>query len=106
MRHSVLVIHSDQPLRELARQILERAGHAVADAAVLLAGQRVARSVVPDLLLLQWTGQRLLREAIDRLRDSPATSQSRVLVWAGISGTRSSSPSGRQQRRDRGESQQ
>ncbi len=82
MSHCVLVVHSDEPLRKLAREALEAAGYFVADAADLLAGRRMARAAVPDLLLLQWTEHRLLRDALDRLRDEPATSQSRVLVWA------------------------
>jgi two-component system phosphate regulon response regulator PhoB len=34
------------------------------------------------LLLIEWTEHRLLRDALDRLRDEPATRQSRVVVWA------------------------
>ena len=80
--HSVLVVHGDQPPRALARQALESAGHTVVEAADLVAGRRMAQAAVPDLLLLQWTEHRLLRDALDRLRDEPATSQSRVVVWA------------------------
>jgi two-component system phosphate regulon response regulator PhoB len=82
MGHSVLVVHGDQPPRRLARQALESAGHTVAEAADLQAGWRIAQAALPDLLLLQWTEHRLLRDALDRLRDEPATSQSRVVVWA------------------------
>ncbi len=83
MSHSVLLVHSDERLREVARQSLEAAGCFVAEAADLIAGSRLARAASPDLLLLQWTDHRLLRDALDRLRDEPATSQSRVVVWAG-----------------------
>jgi len=82
MGHSVLVVHGDQPPREFARQALESAGHTVAEAADLRAGWRIAQAALPDLLLLQWTEHQLLRDALDRLRDEPATSQSRVVVWA------------------------
>ena len=82
MGHSVLLVHGEQRPREFARQALESAGHAVAEAANLLAGWRMARAAPPDLLLLQWTEHQLLRNALDRLRDEPTTSQSRVVVWA------------------------
>ena len=82
MGHSVLVVHGDQPLRELARRALESAGHTVDEAADLLAGRRIAQTALPDLVLLQWKEHQLLRDALDRLRDEPATSQSRVVVWA------------------------
>jgi len=82
MGNAVLVVHSDLLPRELARQALESAGHTVAEAADVLASVRMAQAAQPDLLLIEWTEHRLLREALDRLRDEPATSQSRVVVWA------------------------
>jgi len=82
MGNAVLVVHSDRLRRELARQALEAAGHTVAEAADLLSSWRVAQVAQPDLLLLEWTEHRLLRDALDRLRAEPTTSQSRVVVWA------------------------
>jgi two-component system phosphate regulon response regulator PhoB len=54
----------------------------VAEAGDLLSGWRVAQLAHPDLLLLEWTEHRLIRDALDRLRDEPCTSASRVIVWA------------------------
>ncbi len=82
MGNAVLVVHSDHLPRELARQALESAGHMVAEAADVPSGVRVAQAAQPDLLLIEWTEHRLLRDALDRLRDELATSQSRVVVWA------------------------
>jgi two-component system phosphate regulon response regulator PhoB len=82
MGNAVLVVHSDRLPRELARQALESAGHTVAEAADLLSGMRAAQTAQPDLLLIEWTELALLRDALDRLRDEPATRQSRVVVWA------------------------
>ncbi len=82
MGYSVFMVHGEQPPRRLARQALESAGHSVAEAAELAAGWRIAQASRPDLLLLQWTQRQLLRDTLDRLRDEPATSQSRVVVWA------------------------
>ncbi len=82
MGGAVLVVHSDRLPRELARQALESAGHTVAEAGDLLSGWRTAQLARPDLLLLQWTEHRLVRDALDRLRDEPGTSRSRVVVWA------------------------
>jgi DNA-binding response OmpR family regulator len=82
MGNAVLVVHSDHLPRELARQALESAGHTVAEAPDVLSSLRVAQAAEPDLLLIEWTEHRLLRDALDRLRDEPATSQSRVVVWA------------------------
>jgi two-component system phosphate regulon response regulator PhoB len=82
MGHSVLVVHGDQSLRELARRALESAGHSVAQAADLPEAWRIAQATRPDLLLLPWKEHQSLRETLDRLRDEPATSQSRVVVWA------------------------
>jgi two-component system phosphate regulon response regulator PhoB len=82
MGHSVLLVHGDKPPRALARQALESVGHTVVEAVDLLADWRIVQAARPDLLLLQWTEHRLLRDALDRLRDEPATSQSRVVVWA------------------------
>jgi len=82
MGNVVLVVHRDHLPRELARQALESAGHRVAEAADVLSGVRAAQASEPDLVLIEWTGQRLLRAALERLRDEPATSQSRVVVCA------------------------
>ncbi|HVY67266.1 MAG TPA: winged helix-turn-helix domain-containing protein [Gammaproteobacteria bacterium] len=82
MGNAVLVVHSDHLPRELARQVLESAGHSVAEVADLSSGLRTARMAPPDLLLLEWTDYRALRDALDRLRDEPATGASRVVVWA------------------------
>ena len=82
MGSAVLVVHSDRLPRELARQALESAGHTVAEAGDLLSGWRVAQVAQPDLLLLEWTERRLVRDALDRLREESCTSRSRVVVWA------------------------
>ena len=82
MGNTVLVVHSDHLPRELARQALESAGHTVAEAADLVSSVRVAQVAQPDLMLIEWTEHRLLRDALDLLRSEPATSQSRVVVWA------------------------
>jgi two-component system, OmpR family, phosphate regulon response regulator PhoB len=82
MSSAVLVVHRDRLPRELARQALESAGHTVAEAPDLLSGWRVAQLARPDLLLLEWSDRRLMRDALDRLRNEPATSGSRVVVWA------------------------
>src|SRR5690349_20632181 len=82
MGSAVLGVHRDHLPRELARQTLESAGHTVAEAADVLLGVRAAQTSQPDLLLIEWTEHRLLRDALDRLRDEPATSRSRVVVWA------------------------
>src|SRR5689334_5879342 len=82
MGNAVLVVHSDHLPRELARQALESAGHTVAEAADVATGLRLAQSAPPDLLLIQWKEHRSMRDALDRLRDQQATSQSRIVVWA------------------------
>jgi len=82
MGNVVLVVHHDPRPRELARRALESAGHAVTEAADVQSGVRMAEAGTPDLLLIEWTEPRLLRDALDRLRDEPATSKSRVVVWA------------------------
>jgi len=82
MGNAVLVVHSDHLPRELARQALESAGHSVAEALDVLSSVRVAQTAQPDLLVIQWTEHRLVCDALARLRDEPATSQSRVVVWA------------------------
>jgi two-component system, OmpR family, phosphate regulon response regulator PhoB len=82
MSSAVLVVHRDRLPRELARQALESAGHTVAEAPDLLSGWRVAQLARPDLLLLEWSDHRLMRDALDRLRNEPVTSGSRVVVWA------------------------
>jgi two-component system phosphate regulon response regulator PhoB len=82
MGSAVLVVHRDRLPREQAKQALEAAGHTVAEAGDLLSGWRVAQLAQPDLLLLEWTEHRLVRDALDRLRDEPCTSRSRVVVWA------------------------
>jgi two-component system, OmpR family, phosphate regulon response regulator PhoB len=82
MGYSVLVVHGDPQSRDLARQALESAGHSVTEAADLPGSWRIAQAAMPDLLLLQWTELRSLRDALDRLRDTAATSKSRVVVWA------------------------
>jgi two-component system phosphate regulon response regulator PhoB len=81
MGSTVLLVHSDRLPRELARQTLESAGHTVAEAADLLSGWRVAELAQPDLMLLEWTEHRLIRDALERLRDDPGSSGSRVIVW-------------------------
>ena len=81
MGSAVLVVHSDHLLRELARQALESAGHAVAEAADVQSSVRMAQAAPPDLFLIEWTEHPVLRATLDRLRDEPGTSQSRVVVW-------------------------
>jgi two-component system phosphate regulon response regulator PhoB len=82
MGSSVLLVHSDRLPRERARQALESAGHTVAEAGDFLSGWRVAQLAHADLLLLEWTEHRLIRDALDRLREEPGTSGARVIVWA------------------------
>jgi two-component system phosphate regulon response regulator PhoB len=87
MGSAVLVVHSDRLPRELAREALESAGHTVMEAGDLQSSWRIAQLAEPDLLLLQWTDRRLVRDTLDRLREEPCTSRSRVVVWADHSST-------------------
>jgi two-component system, OmpR family, phosphate regulon response regulator PhoB len=82
MGNGVLLIHSQRGPREQARQALESVGHTVAEAPDLPSGVRLALVAPPDLVLLEWVEHRSLRQALDRLREEPATSRSRIVIWA------------------------
>lgn len=69
----ILVVDDDDDIRELLRQLLERAGHEVADAADGRAGLRELYANAPDLVILDvtmpgldgWTTLERIRELTD-----------------------------------------
>jgi two-component system phosphate regulon response regulator PhoB len=82
MDGTVLVIHDEPPLRAAAREALELAGWAVAEAAELGAALEVAERARPAVIMLPWLGRRPVREALARLRETDATRRCRLIVWA------------------------
>jgi two-component system, OmpR family, phosphate regulon response regulator PhoB len=82
MGSAVLLVHSEQPLREAAREALELAGHAVHEASELNVAWRMMETARPELVMLPWTALKPIRDSLARLREGEATRQSRVIVWA------------------------
>lgn len=82
MDGAVLLVHDEQTLRTAARQALDEAGLAAAEATDLDAAAGVADRVRPALILLPWLGRRPVREAIARFRETDSTRRSRIVVWA------------------------
>ena len=82
MGSAVLLVHSEQPLREAAREALELAGHAVHEASELNVAWRLMDTARPELIMLPWTALKQIRDSLARLREGDITRQSRVIVWA------------------------
>src|SRR5262249_20191643 len=82
MASAVLLVHGEKPLRDAARGMLERAGHAVQEAHELGSAWSVVERTRPDAILLPWTAAKAVPDAVTRRRDDGATRQSRVIVWA------------------------
>ncbi len=82
MGSALLFVHGEQPLRADARAALETAGYAVAEAADLGAAWREIEARPPDVILLPWSGAKMLRNALAELRGGGVREPARVVVWA------------------------
>ena len=68
MGRTVVVVHDSRQLRAQAREVLERAGHEVHEAARPGTTWREVLAWAPDLVMLPWSDGPTLRHALARLR--------------------------------------
>ena len=77
----ILIVEDDEDVRALIAHKLRRAGHEVTEAGDGLEGLTTARSILPDLVVLDWMMPKLTGiEVCAAIREDAAMAQPRILL--------------------------